>query len=110
MAKYANIFVDKGASFTEVIYLDNDDGTNYLLTGYLATAKARKHIQSTGSVAFTAVVDTVASTVTISLTKIQTAALDPVTYLYDVIISNATTGSVIKIVEGAMIVSSTMSL
>ena len=110
MSRYSNIFVDQGASYTEVIDLNNNDGSIFDLTNFTVVAKAKKHSQSTAFVSFATALDIIAGKVTISLTIAQTTALDPVKYIYDVMIVNTVSGIGIKIVEGTMIVSSTSSL
>jgi len=110
MAKFANIFVDQGTTFSEVIDLSNNDGSVFPLAGFVAVAKARKNIWDANPVIFNTVIDTVAGTITISLAATVSALLSPVDYIYDVLISNATTGEVIKIVQGTMVVIATESL
>ena len=105
MAKLSNIFVDRGASFSEVIDLKNDDGSEFSLSDYTISGSAQKHQDSATNVPFTLVVDDATNNITFSLTPSQTAALSIMTYIFSVYITSMSTGEKIKVAGGNMIVS-----
>lgn len=110
MAKYANIFVEKGMSFSEEIDLKNDDGSEFGITSYSAIGKARKHVESETAISFDIAKNLVTNNITFSLTPEATSALSVCNYIYDIVLINNITGEKLKLVEGTMIVSGTASL
>lgn len=105
MSRVANIFVDQGASFEELIDLKNDDGTEFVMTDYVVVAKAKKHYQSAQEITFGTSINPVTNDVTFTLTAEQTKALSICSYIYYIYIINTITGKSIKLVEGTMVVS-----
>lgn len=105
MAKLSNIFVDRGASFSEIIDLKNDDGSEFSLAGYTVTGWAKKHQDSAIAIPFTFAIDNTTNNITFSLNPTQTAALSVMTYIFSVYITATSTGDTIKVAGGNMIVS-----
>jgi len=102
MAAIANLTIDQGASFSSDVTLRDSSNALFDLTGYTASAKMAKGYSSTRTrVAMTTTIasDPATGVVTLSLTAVQTAALDaPARYVYDL---EVTTGaSVTRVIEG----------
>tara|TARA_R100001510_G_C7648266_1_gene205592 strand:+ start:558 stop:959 length:402 start_codon:yes stop_codon:yes gene_type:complete len=107
MATRADFIIDQGSSFSTTITPSNSDGSILdLILSYTARGKIRKAYGASNSVDFTASVQQVDSpeqdTVKISLTSTQTAAMQAGRYVYDVEIinSNSTPADIIRILEG----------
>lgn len=100
--------VQQGATFTLnfTAYTSTALTTAYDFTGYTLAAKARRHYDSTAAaVSFTAtILSATAGTGRLALTSTQTAALTEGYYVYDVEATNSTGASVLRILEGRMLV------
>jgi hypothetical protein len=99
MSTFSNLFVDQGSDFNTKI--DLSDTPNLVITNYTAAGKVAKSYDGTAKATFSASVDSIDKTVSISLTAAQTAALKPGRYVYDVIIVSPSSPKVItRILEG----------
>ena len=104
MASISNIFIDQGADFTTTVTVTDSNGDAVSLAGYSAAAQIRKSYSSSTSTAFTTSISNASGgEITITLTDIQTAALDAGRYLYDVLIT-ASGGDKTRVVEGQVTV------
>lgn len=101
MAISSNLFIDQGTAFSVVVDINNDNGTNFDLTSYTASAQIRRTYGTTTAINFTTTINVVNSTVTLSLTPTQTAALYG-RYVYDLIITS--TGTATRVVQGVVVV------
>jgi hypothetical protein len=103
-AAYVNLYMEQGTTFSTTITIDDVYGNAYNLYGYSANSQIRKSYYSTNATAtFSTSIDNELSTITLSLTNIQTANISPGRYVYDTKISanNVTT----RILEGVVDVS-----
>ena len=104
MAAIANLIIDQGANFSSDITVKDANGNAFDLTGYTTEAKMAKGYASTRTrTTITSAVASDATTgvVSLTLTATQTAALDaPVRYVYDVEITQTSTGTVTRVIEG----------
>ena len=104
MAAIANLIIDQGANFSSDITVKDANGNPFNLTGYTTEAKMAKGYASTRTrTTITSAVASDATTgvVSLSLTATQTAALDaPERYVYDVEITQTSTGTVTRVIEG----------
>jgi len=104
MAAIANLIIDQGANFSSDITVKDANGNAFDLTGYTTEAKMAKGYASTRTrTTITSAVASDATTgvVSLSLTATQTAALDaPERYVYDVEITQTSTGTVTRVIEG----------
>ena len=104
MAAIANLNIDQGASFSSAVTVKNADGTGFNLTGYTAAAKMALGYNSTRTrttMTTTIAGDPTTGVVTLSLTPTQTAALDaPARYVFDVEITQTSSGDVTRVIEG----------
>lgn len=92
MAAKANIVIDQGADFQTTITVRTDDGEVQNLTDYTGSGQIRKHYTSTTAVDFTVSFEEprTGGQVTMSLTRDQTANMEPGRYVYDVEITDST--------------------
>ena len=107
MAAIANLRIDQGASFSSDVTVTNSAGTVVDSTGYTTEAKMAKSHGASSTVAITAAVASDATTgvVELTLTDTQTGALDaPARYVYDVYITQTSSSTVTRVVEGVITV------
>jgi predicted RNA methylase len=110
MAAIATYQVDQGATFTSDVTVKDANDNPFNLTGYTAEAKLAKGYASTRTrTSFTATVaaDATTGVVTLSLTATQTAALDAERYVYDLEITQTSSGNVTRVIEGIISVTTT---
>jgi hypothetical protein len=105
-----NIVIEKGTSFEATYNVTNNDSSVYSLTNQTATAKIRKHPTATTSKSFTTSITTSTGEIKISMGSTVTSELTSGRNYYDVILTHATTGKVVKIFEGTAIVKDTVSV
>lgn len=105
MAAKANIVIDQGADFQTTITVRSDDGSITDLTNYTASGQIRKHYTSLTSVDFTMSFESprTSGQLTMSLTRTQTANMEPGRYVYDVEITDGTDFRT-RLVEGIVTV------
>jgi hypothetical protein len=105
MAKYSDIYIDQGSTYSSTINVKNVDETPFLLTGYSARGQIRKSYNSTTAISFTTSIPAPTSgNINISLTASQTRAMKSGRYVYDVEIYN-TSGHVMRTAEGQVEIS-----
>ena len=107
MAAIANLSVDQGASFTSDVTVKDANGNPFDLSGYTAQAKLAKWYNSVNTrVSFTTTVAADATTgiVSLQLSKTQTEALDDTRYVYDLEITQTSSGNVTRVIEGIITV------
>jgi len=101
-----NLTVNAGADFDQTFTLENSQSNTTLnLSGYTAQAQMRKHSGSSSSVAFTTTIPNASfGKVRLFLTSEQTSNIKPGRYVYDVVITNNSSGSKIRVIEGMVLV------
>jgi len=107
MAAIANLIIDQGANFSSDVTVKDANGNAFDLTGYTTQAKLAKGYSSTRTrTSMTSVIGTDAASgvVALELTATQTAALDAERYVYDVEITQTSTGVVTRVIEGLITV------
>ena len=107
MAAIANLSVDQGATFTSDVTVKDANGNPFDLSGYTAQAKLAKGYNSVNTrVSFTTTVAADATTgiVSLQLSKTQTEALDDTRYVYDLEITQTSSGNVTRVIEGIITV------
>jgi hypothetical protein len=105
-----NITIEKGTNFEAIYNVTNANESVYLLVNQSATAKIRKHLTATTSKSFQTSITVSTGEITISMASTITAELSSGRNYYDVILTNATNGKVVKIFEGTAIVNDTASI
>jgi hypothetical protein len=107
MAAIANLIIDQGANFSSDVTVKDANGNAFDLTGYTTQAKLAKGYSSTRTrTSMTSVIGTESTSgvVALGLTATQTAALDAERYVYDVEITQTSTGVVTRVIEGLITV------
>ena len=103
MAAVSNIFIDQGADFSTTMEIADTNELALNLTGYTILAQIRKTYSSTTSTSFTTAIDSDPTTgkITLSLSDVQTTALEEGRYVYDVVITNTNSNDYkTRVVEG----------
>jgi hypothetical protein len=102
MSEKANIFIDQGADFSLSIVLTDANSHVFDIAGYTAHASMRPWYTSNTVIVFDVSIDANTGTLTLALDATTTAELDPIRYVYDVIISDGNATE--RIVEGTVTV------
>ena len=110
MAAISNIFIDQGADFSTTVTVSDSAGSALDLTNYTALAMIRKTYDSTSATSFTSAFATDRTTgkITISLTDVQTTALEQGRYVYDLLLTDGS-GDKTRVLEGIATVSPSVS-
>ena len=104
MATVANIFVDQGSDYSNIITVTASTGQALDLTGYTVASQMRKSYTSSTAYAFTASLYVAAQgKVRIQLTAGQSEAIPPGRYLYDLEVTSSA-GAKKRVVEGIVTV------
>lgn len=104
MATIANIFVDAGTNYSNIITVAASTGAPLDLTGYTVKSQIRKSYSSSTAYNFTtSVFQAQQGKVRLELTAEQTGAIAPGRYLYDVEITSPS-GTKTRVVEGIVTV------
>lgn len=109
MADNYQISIDQGATYSLALTYKDSNGTAINLTGYTAAMQIRtSYDSSTTVVSLTSssgiVITAATGLLTITITSIQTAALTPGTYVYDLEITSGS-GVVSRLIQGSVMVS-----
>ena len=113
MAAIANLTVDQGTSFTSDVTVKDANGNAFDLTGYTAVAKMAKGFASTRTrttITTTIAADATTGVVTLSLSSTVTAGLDAERYVYDLEITQTSSGNVTRVIEGIITVRPQVSI
>lgn len=101
MATIANLYVDAGADYSNIITVTASNTLPLNLTGYTAKSQMRKSYGSSTAYNFnTTIYDATAGKVRIQLTNAESEAIPPGRYLYDIEITNTSTGVKTRVIEG----------
>jgi hypothetical protein len=104
MATVSNLFVDAGASYSNIISVAATNGQPLNLTGYSVASQMRKSYQSSTAYNFTAsIYDANNGKVRLQLTPQQSEVIPAGRWLYDVEITSPS-GSKTRVVEGVVTV------
>jgi len=107
MTTITNLVVEQGATFSSDVTVTNDDGTVFDLTGHNSFGQMTKGFDTSNArTTFTTSNANSTGIITISLTAIQTAALDEGRYVYDVVIVKTADSTVTRVAEGIVTVNS----
>tara|TARA_B100001996_G_scaffold160824_1_gene122634 strand:+ start:6862 stop:7200 length:339 start_codon:yes stop_codon:yes gene_type:complete len=99
----SNLLIYQGADFNIDFTVENDNGTEFDMTGYSAACKIKKHYTSSTSQAVSTAILTpvTAGRVQLSLSAAQTTAMKSGRYVYDVVIT-AASGLKTRVLEGTV--------
>jgi PKD repeat protein len=105
MATKANLVIDQGTTFSSTLSLKDDIGDILNLNGYYANSQMRKWYTSTSATAtFTTSINVSSGEITLSLSANTTSNITSGRYVYDVEITEQSTNTVSRIVEGIVTV------
>jgi hypothetical protein len=100
MATVANIFIDQGSDYSNIVTVTASNGQPLNLTGFTVASQIRKSFSSSVAYNFTAsILSASLGRVRLQLTSTQSEAIPPGRYLYDVEVTSST-GSKTRVVEG----------
>ena len=104
MATIANIFIDQGANYSNIITVSGTNGNALDLTGYTVASQMRKSYSSSTAYNLNAAVYNASlGQVRMTLTAAQSEAIPPGRYLYDLEITSGS-GAKTRVVEGVVVV------
>lgn len=104
MATISNLFVDAGASYSNIVSVTAANGQPLDLTGYTIASQMRKSYQSSLAYNFTAsVYDALTGKIRLQLSSAQSEAIPAGRWLYDVEITSPS-GNKTRVVEGIVTV------
>lgn len=104
MATISNLFVDAGATYSNIITVSASNGQALNLTGYTVASQLRKSYSSSQSFSFTSsVYDPVSGKIRLQLTPTQSESIPAGRWLYDVEISSPS-GTKTRVIEGIVTV------
>jgi len=104
MATISNLYVDAGATYSNIITVTASNGQALNLTSYTVASQMRKSYSSSTVYAFTAsVYDAVNGKIRLQLTNTQSEAIPAGRWLYDVEITSPS-GTKTRVVEGIVTV------
>jgi hypothetical protein len=105
MAALANLQIDQGANFSATVNVNNLDGTDFGLSGYtVASQMARSYASATKTTITAAINNATTGEIVLSLTAAQTGALTAGRYVYDVEITQTSSGTKTRVIEGQITV------
>ena len=106
-AGYQYQYIEQGTTFNSQISLDDSNGTSYNLTGFTIKSQARRsYYSANAAINFTVQIpDANNGVVTLSANAAVTANVSPGKYVYDVMLTQASTGLVTRVLEGQIFVS-----
>jgi hypothetical protein len=98
MAIKTNLIVDQGANFIYNLYLIDEDGNIFDISGYTGEAQLRRTYTSSNSVSMNVTVDGGAGLISLSMNAETTSTLNQLRYVYDLELSANNVTS--RIIEG----------
>jgi len=104
MATVANIFIDQGADYSNIITVGSSTGAPLNLAGYTVASQIRKSYSSSTAYNFSSsIFNASEGKVRLQLTATASRAIPPGRYLYDVEITSPTSSKT-RVVEGIVTV------
>ena len=104
MAIKANLIIDQGTTFSTDLSLKDDNGDPLNLSGFTANSVIKKWYTSQTSVPFNVFINTHSGTITLELNANTSINLKSGRYVYDVNVTEMSSGSVSRVVEGIVTV------
>ena len=100
MATVANIFIDQGSDYSNIVTVTASNGQPLNLTGFTVASQMRKSYSSSVAYSFSAsILSASLGRVRLQLNSTQSEAIPPGRYLYDVEVTSSN-GSKTRVVEG----------
>ena len=105
-AAYADLYLEQGATFSTTITIDDVYNNKFDLTRYVGSSAIRKSYYSTNtSATFSTTINVGNGTLTLNMAANVTSNISPGKYVYDTVITDAVDNLTIRILEGLVIVS-----
>lgn len=105
MAVVSNLYVDQGSDYTSIVTVISASGAPLDLTDFVAKSQMRKSYSSSQVFTFTTeIYDALTGRIKIYLNAEQSAAIPAGRWLYDVEITQASSGVKKRVVEGVVTV------
>lgn len=105
MATTANLFVDSGSDYSNIITIASSTGGALDLTNYTVKSQMRKSYGSSTYYDFTATVyDAPTGKIRLQITAANTSLIPAGRYLYDIEITNTNTSAKTRVLEGIVVV------
>lgn len=105
MATTANLYVDSGSDYSNIITIASSTGSVLDLTNYTVKSQMRKSYGSSTYYDFTAsVYDAATGKIRLQITAANTSLIPAGRYLYDIEITNTTTDAKTRVLEGIVTV------
>jgi len=100
------LLIEQGATFSTTVNVEDTAGSAINLYSYTASSRMSKSYYSTSNTIITSTVTGNANgEITLSMTAANTANLTPGRQVFDLLITNTSTGVKTRVVEGIIIVS-----
>jgi hypothetical protein len=100
MATVANIFIDQGSDYSNIVTVTASNGQPLNLTGFTVASQLRKSYSSSVAYSFSAsILSPALGRVRLQLSATQSEAIPPGRYLYDLEVTSSG-GSKTRVVEG----------
>ena len=100
MATVANIFIDQGSDYSNIVTVTASNGQPLNLTGFTVASQMRKSFSSSTAYNFNAsILSASLGRVRLQLSAAQSEAIPPGRYLYDVEVTSSN-GAKSRVVEG----------
>ena len=101
MSTKANLTIDQGTTFSVDLNLTDENGDVLALSGYTANSQLRRWYTSANtSATFGTSINTLSGVITLSLSANQSANLTYGRYVYDVELTETSSNTVTRIIEG----------
>ncbi len=97
-----NLVLDCASDFNTIFNLTDQNGDPINLSGYSAFSSMRRWYTSVNNIPFNTTINSIAGSITITMSANVSANLYPGRYVYDVEITNANT--TLRVVEGTIFV------
>lgn len=106
-----NLVLEKGTDFDATFNIFGADNGPVAFSNYNGISKIRKHPTSVKSKSFTVeIIDENPPSVKISMGRTDTSELSSGRNYFDVLLQDDSTGHIIKVIEGSIIVSDSVSI
>lgn len=105
MATISNLYIDQGSDYATIVTVTSATGAPLDLTGYTVKSQMRKSYSSSTAYSFTATVqNSTLGQIRLALTSAQSETIPHGRWLYDVEITQTSTGLKKRVVEGIVLV------
>lgn len=105
MASVYTMHMDAGSNFIRNFIYEDDNGAVMDLSDWAATMQIRETPDSALVLEIEPTFDLPTGTITIAMSPTETSGLTASKYVYQLELSNATTGEVVRILQGKIVVS-----